>query len=371
VDATFGSKTTPKSKIISIYSNFKHKNARYREIITTHWFNHKMEVFLPSFDQTDTPFTFETTRDEKQHFYYLQTSLVHLLRPEFLKNALELGLYGLSTGNWIDTGNCVCWLPQGKVIAALDKDTYQELGLSAKRAKFPIRGDRWTLTLDLAAPSFIPGKKLHERVMWAFSERVSPVELLMNFKKNSNDIYFPKEVSTVKKLSIKTKSQILPNLQIPIWDRSEIEQELSLPRKGGNTDNRPEYTAEIYAYVSSLHAKIFSYFDKTDDPNSHFVSSFCIEIDSVQKGQGQTISWKGLISTEFVETKLEQLRDLVNRKIFPWASFSVWGFEDSPVSWKECDHSVLFSGENDYTFVILPDDFYLVFVAVGEYDTFA
>jgi hypothetical protein len=60
-----------------------------------------------------------------------------------------------------------------------------------------------------------------------------------------------------------------------------------------------------------------------------------------------------------------------NESIIPWIGVTVWGFEDAPLSWGDNQHHFLLSGENDYTFVLLPQSDYLLFIALGTYDTFS
>jgi hypothetical protein len=49
---------------------------------------------------------------------------------------------------------------------------------------------------------------------------------------------------------------------------------------------------------------------------------------------------------------------------------SVTGFEDSPVSWGAKEHAVEKSGENNYSFVLLPNDEFWFFVALGACDEY-
>ncbi len=55
----------------------------------------------------------------------------------------------------------------------------------------------------------------------------------------------------------------------------------------------------------------------------------------------------------------------------PWAAVSVWGFEDAPLSWGKHEHGFLQGGENDYTFIMFPDESYWLFLAPGTHDTFS
>jgi len=50
----------------------------------------------------------------------------------------------------------------------VDRDTYQELGLSGKLSRFKLnRDDRYNIRVDILSDDFRPGKKLYQRVCGA------------------------------------------------------------------------------------------------------------------------------------------------------------------------------------------------------------
>lgn len=51
-------------------------------------------------------------------------------------------------------------------------------------------------------------------------------------------------------------------------------------------------------------------------------------------------------------------REAVNRGTVPFVVLSVLGFEHTNLSFHKAAHSFGLSGQNDYTFVVLPDDNY-------------
>ena len=61
-------------------------------------------------------------------------------------------------------------------------------------------------------------------------------------------------------------------------------------------------------------------------------------------------------------------RKVVTSQDVPWVAMTVWGFTDSPVTWKNNEHGHFLSGENFYTFVIFPDDNYWLYTAMGSND---
>lgn len=120
----------------------------------------------------------------------------------------EEGFYALSIGDRIDQHNACCILPTGKMILSVDKDTYEQLGLTGKKSAFSsrLKANRFSkclsaftctlrqphtlhrsyqkdITIDLTAPSFKPGKKNYDRVRWCLTDRVSPVQMLACYYK--------------------------------------------------------------------------------------------------------------------------------------------------------------------------------------------
>ena len=52
----------------------------------------------------------------------------------------------------------------------------------------------------------------------------------------------------------------------------------------------------------------------------------------------------------------------------PWLAVSVWGFEDSPISWYPCEHGSLNWGDNHYTVVLFPDNHFWTIISLGSHD---
>lgn len=52
----------------------------------------------------------------------------------------------------------------------------------------------------------------------------------------------------------------------------------------------------------------------------------------------------------------------------PWVAVNVWGFEDSPVSWKTCEHGWHLSGDNHYTAVLFDTGQFWFISALGTHD---
>eukprot|EP01127_Copromyxa_protea_P024693 TRINITY_DN9850_c0_g1_i1.p1 TRINITY_DN9850_c0_g1~~TRINITY_DN9850_c0_g1_i1.p1 ORF type:complete len:349 (+),score=44.12 TRINITY_DN9850_c0_g1_i1:125-1048(+) len=307
-----------------------------------------MHVFVPEDTTEHCP--------PSDTFYLIKGPLVALLGPDFLSKYAK-GLSAILVGSHIDRGIALCFLPTGKLILSLDKDSYETLGLSAAKAKYPTKGEgRWTVNLDLTAKSFVPGRNLYDRVVSCLEERFGDVELLVFSETNDTTkrIEFPDEI-TAKEYTLQTLSEV--------WE------DLSIPRLSAETTIDDEFLTEMNNWIGALHNNITDYLipNKAQDL---FASSF-LPVLETETGTGTSFTWKGIIPPSFVLKQLNFLRQQVDSGALPWASLTVWGFEDTPISWRECQHFHSISGENDYSFLILPGDNYVMSLTVGPEDEFS
>lgn len=56
------------------------------------------------------------------------------------------------------------------------------------------------------------------------------------------------------------------------------------------------------------------------------------------------------------------------RSDVPWVAVSVWGFEDSPISWYPSEHGSYLWGDNHYTVLLFPDGNYWTMTSLGSHD---
>ena len=52
----------------------------------------------------------------------------------------------------------------------------------------------------------------------------------------------------------------------------------------------------------------------------------------------------------------------------PWISVTVWGFEDSPVSWRTNEHGWFLSGDNHCTLILFPNYGYWCMQMLATHD---
>ncbi|CAI5515599.1 unnamed protein product [Closterium sp. Naga37s-1] len=87
--------------------------------------------------------------------------------------------------------------PSGHLRMAVGRDTFQRLGLPGK-ASAAVPGEQYLICVDLCAPSFKPGKKLHDKVLERVSELIpASLDYLCLFTRNGvpQPIDFPQPIT--------------------------------------------------------------------------------------------------------------------------------------------------------------------------------
>ena len=52
----------------------------------------------------------------------------------------------------------------------------------------------------------------------------------------------------------------------------------------------------------------------------------------------------------------------------PWIAVNVWGMEDGPISWTDCEHGWYISGDNHYSVVLFATGHFWCISALGSHD---
>ncbi|KAL6073530.1 Ribonuclease P protein subunit p40 [Balamuthia mandrillaris] len=384
-------------------------------------------------------------------FYFLPNcSLSRLLEPSFLNAHVRQGeLRAISIGSRIDAQNVCAILPNGKMLLSLDKDTYEQLGLTGRKAAFPPRhSQEWDVSLDLRAASFRPGKNLYDRVKWCLGEdRLAGIDLLLAWCPQLGsapaEMTFPEEVQH-KQLRLKSEQHFFKSIRVPILEQRVLDEALIYETdhrrrhkkqkdkknhnnkgKSGATNAKKKdkekadkegvsekeekeeeeeedvlkteltkqdkagadteqlkgklaetgqlFLLELYECIGmiSSRAETLSSPNGMLSPSSDSPFTFTYLNEFYEASRGYSFSWRGLLLPHHITQCLNLARKHVREGIVPFAIVSVWGFQDSPVSWGKHQHSFLYGGENDYTFVVLPHEQYLLYLATGTFDTFS
>jgi len=293
------------------------------------------------------------------------------------------------------------------LVLSVDKDTYEQLGLEGKKSFFK-KTPRYNIHIDLCAPHFVPGKRFYERVRWCLSERLSDVELLAFWSVDgkTKEVEFPSGAQS-KLLKLNEASRLVKDIRVPILDGSVLHslfttgsaEQRTAQEKEKKEDEIKKEIQEMESQVqkmqlSTVKRKKGKKSAATSDEARAFLWDLFEYLGLVANSalRGLTseqhpflvldrfyhhakilhCEWRGLISCSFIENLLTETRKLVETKKVPWAALTITGFEDAPLSWGNSEHGAddsLPGGENDYTFVVLPDNQYWLFSAISKNDT--
>ncbi|PIK37595.1 putative ribonuclease P protein subunit p40 isoform X2 [Apostichopus japonicus] len=279
----------------------------------------KVEVMLPGCESLPDVIQ-DISPDLDSYYLVKRLPVVELVKEEFVKEILRKGHFtGISVGTRVDNHTVVAVLPSGHLILSVDKDLYQELGLSGKPSKYTGRNaTRFVVEIDLFNANHSNGKKQYNRVLWSLKDRLNltfnfifswePInEEKVNFMQLTRlwDKYVLEDLSIVSHTIQKTQTTVVPKL-------SHNQSLVSTPGDGQDVSS-------IYEYIGTISC----------DANQSFVKSDAL---------------------------------------VPWAALTVHGFDDSPVSWWRKEHGFHKNGCNLYTILILPDDTYWLYMAIGTDD---
>ncbi|ORX91018.1 hypothetical protein K493DRAFT_409552 [Basidiobolus meristosporus CBS 931.73] len=213
-------------------------------------------------------------------------------------------------------------------------------------AKFGSAGHRYVVTVDLRADNMLPGHKIYERVKWCFEhtlpnaytfiiQATNPdgkcVELELPADSQPKKIYPACLESAQEGIEIPDMSTLLNNENMENWKEEALERYEWLGMVACRTP-RIEANGSVDPFVS-----IYS----TPEP-------FAV-------GAGSSVKITGMIKPSTISSLVSHTREYLKIKKLPWASVTVWGFLDSPISWQSKEHGYLLNGENHYTFIVYPN----------------
>lgn len=118
--------------------------------------------------------------------------------------------------------------------------------------------------------------------------------------------------------------------------------------------------------------------NKTNKFDNSFLFDWSMDIPH-KEGNCLIFKWNGFLSPISILKIVNRFRKLLNgnqnlgeaMEFIHWVAITVWGFSTSPISWKLHSHSHLYSGENDYTLFLLPQDNCYILKSVSSSDTFS
>eukprot|EP00897_Mesotaenium_endlicherianum_P008162 jgi/Mesen1/7374/ME000382S06572 len=381
-------------KLVARASSFLAPSSKHSTYIDGHPFNSALELLLPFPHDTDAAvIKSSVTQCASQlepltgSFHVLRTSVASFLEQAFLDKYIrgQGHFVALSSGTAIDRTDVV-GIAAGKLHMAVTRDTYHRLGLTGKASELT-PGQRYNICIDLRAPSFVAGRKLHDRVLECLQLRAAAMEFLCTFALDElpGEISLPAGVRA-HKLAVRRVHHTLPAFPLPpIGALGASKDELSAPAGSTGEDNEEEEGGGDLRWETGacpLEAECLTALHE-------WLGAAACRVQSAGGGNGQAagyewlampwpgepavghmhaLHWTGLIHPAQVKATISQARLAVDSGQCPFAAVNVWGFADAPVSWAGAEHGYLRGGENDYSFVIFPGGRYLVFSASGASD---
>ncbi|KAK5889697.1 hypothetical protein CesoFtcFv8_015678 [Champsocephalus esox] len=305
---------TPRCLLVSERSGFLQENNRLLSQQLN--FNYKVSVLLP--DCGSAPSHLDAVLDGLTPFYLIRDLPVH----ELLETPSLQGVSALSYRTRLDEDNCVALLPNGHLSLSLDKDSFELLGVEGKPSRFSHkRNIRYVVSLKtdflLTHP---PGggaslQALLSRYDWSEHRP---------------------EVSR----------RLLTDVCCPL---------LTSDPQSCDPHRLLEWLGAVDANISC------------ENTSSSFLSSLCCP-DPQTVTSSLSVSVSGLLLPEDLQRILKQLRCHLEQNVSTWASLTVHGFVDSPVSWGVSEHGVLRGGENFYSLLLFPDQTYRIHLGTGAQD---
>ncbi|KAJ9065213.1 Ribonuclease P protein subunit p40 [Entomophthora muscae] len=290
-----------------------------------------------------------------------ETDAAFLLHDYLTKRSI----CALSYGTRIDCDDVIAITPEEGLVLNVTKETYQTLGLVGTELK--VRGKsigRYQITLDLL--SLVTSKsKLAERVRWCFSHTYcQDITFLMAF----TDPVTAKDIEAEALLDFlaagahkayqtnlniqKIKKTDVPNYAIT---SPTFASPFSAPLENACTQ---ENLLELMEWSGAISCSLVNAHGTSDVLQSHNV---CYE-----KGQTIRISWRGFLTPAHTERIYKLWSEaMLAAHSEPTSShlqigaFVSWGFDDSPISWRQriqskSPHTFHLSGENISFLFALP-----------------
>ncbi|CAO3607160.1 unnamed protein product [Cunninghamella blakesleeana] len=330
------------------YFNYEFHQHQWKNIISSHPFNHKLSLFLPHCSAE----VVKQLLDTNQLVYYIiKLPLVKLLDEQFYKQYIQSTTHQLllhTLGTRIDTDNVITLDNNGHLIMNLNKATYESFGIVGKKqTMMDKQRHRFVIDINLKEMKF--NSKMFQRLKWCFENTMTQDYnfVAVNIDKvsgASTDILWSEEI-VVNKQDIKMNINQIDNIDIPQFS-TKLDQPYADITPGWENDalSAMEWIGLVNLNATRLKSSANSFISTYQTPFINDKTSF-----------GTIITWTGFIPTTFIMNTMINTRKLmVSNTITKWASLTVWGYRDSPFTWNNRQHYYYLNGENDYTFLLLP-----------------
>ncbi|KAK7497717.1 hypothetical protein BaRGS_00011112 [Batillaria attramentaria] len=358
------SKSAPSTKLVFEKSNFSHQNNNHENIIKGKYFTYAASIILPF--NTSLPSVLGEIADQQSACLIKSVPLHHLVDKEFVEGFVKRGcLYILSHGTRIDTQDCVALIPTGHLILHVTKDTYQQLGLEGRPSQYASRGkpSKYVVDVDLTPDFFTPGRKNYDRVLWCLKDRLNlTFDLLVAWTPHEEAIcpssvpkYFESKGFIVTPVPTSAQVQWQTSIQMPVLSSAVSKAtEDSCGREA------------LWEWLGAVACGI----DMSEASADSYISTLACPTPSVNCPRCCVIHLSGFLTPAASLWLLKKVRSEVEQAEggVRWASVTLHGFLDSPVSAKSREHGFFLEGDNVHSFVVFSNKDYWLYSAYGHHD---
>uniref|UniRef100_UPI0037E95A1E ribonuclease P protein subunit p40 n=1 Tax=Semicossyphus pulcher TaxID=241346 RepID=UPI0037E95A1E len=343
---------SPRSLLVCERSSFLDQKNRVNTQVEQMHFNYKVSVLLP--ECSSAPHHLDAVFNSFNSFYLIRNLPVYeLLEKHFLETTVYQGsVYGVSYRTRIDEDNCVALMPNGHLSLSLDKDSFELLGVEGKPSRFNHRTNcRFLVSVDLTDSSMAPGGRGYQRLITGLRSRLQlKADFLLSHHAGGGD-------SLQALLSRYDWSEHRPEI------RRHILTDLSCPLLTSDLQSCDPHSFLEWLGAADAHISC-------ENSSSSFLSALVCPEPKTTVSRALSVSICGLLLPQDVHRLIQQIRCYLEQpRLESWASLTVHGFVDSPVSWGNEEHGVLRGGDNFYSLLMFHDHTYHLHLATGAHDT--
>jgi len=289
-------------------------------------FVHRLAVVLPTSDGDAISATATATAG---FFYLAHLTLDRLIDSDFININMRHGSFCAVSAAAADRA-CAVTVHGGQLVLDLDADTFHTLGLSGQRSRQDTQ--RYTATISLLDPSFVPGEPLYDRVHWCFAGRTQAFHLLAlrTVDGRSADIVFPEGVVH---RTVVVSSQVSGLIaSCPIFD--QMPQGMS-PVWSAFGVGFLEWLGAVLCGATDLIQSVHTSTGEKEDDG--FVNNYCckFQTSSTQTSTHlKTWQWAGMVPAAHIQACIDDVSQLVEGGNVPWGVVVTWGFCGSQICHK-------------------------------------
>ncbi|KAK9369436.1 ribonuclease P 40kDa subunit-domain-containing protein [Lipomyces kononenkoae] len=364
-------------------------NRRPHIIITDHHFNQTVDIIIPTEAYESvaglSPVLSGRKCREDWQYHHVTAPLGYFFKPEFLNQHIKKDNCLVLSLAEIDTEDVYC-IYDGTLRLSLRKETYERVGLQGKASKFS--KSRFNVEINLRSPNFLPGHKGFDKLIRAVDN--SPLRhpvpfLICVFSSVDSSPILPDYFHATTYPQSYTCTHIPDAVIVPQLSPFRSAIKLAEPSYHSiSKKDKEEYVDEVvkegllhileWTSLLGLKSERIQFKKSIDSLLSTYSVFHDGDEENTPIGNKVTkISIQGFLTSKVTKQVFDDLIRYLPAK--SWATMTVYGFQDAPVSWGSDEHSYLIGGENDYTIVIKPQEpgdaerSLLAFEVVGSNDS--